>query len=211
MAEKIFIHTLLGFTTSEQKLVKGIKCMCLPEKDVMIEPNEVKNALYFTEMYIQKVYMTKAGDHENWVSRSTVVSGEKEPFRDQWYLREDGSEPYDHFDLLENFHPNEGCTKCFEREIGCGWTQFPRCTQWYHEQCFYNSIWLLIFLVYVFLSDGHLYFWPSEFPAVSLEWWVCSHFLNNDFDSNLLRVLVYLYSPSLVIFFPSQNLKNSKL
>ena len=68
------------------------------------------------------------------------IAGEKEPFRDQWYLREDGSEPYGHFDLLENFHPNEGCTKCFEREIGCGWIQFPRCTQWYHEQCFYNSI-----------------------------------------------------------------------
>ena len=160
MAEKIFIYTLLGFTTSEQKLVKGIKCMCLPEKDVMIEPNEVKNALYFTEMYVQKVYMTKAGDHENWVSRSTVVSGEKEPFRDQWYLREDGSEPYGHFDLLENFHPNEGCTKCFEREIGCGWTQFPRCTQWYHEQCFYNSIWLLIFFGLRF-SVG----WASLFLA----------------------------------------------
>ena len=44
MVEKIVIHTPLDFTKSAWKLVKGIECVYLPNKTVMIQPDEVKNA-----------------------------------------------------------------------------------------------------------------------------------------------------------------------
>ena len=44
MVEKIVIHTPLDFTKSARKLVKGIECVYLPNKNVMIQPDEVKNA-----------------------------------------------------------------------------------------------------------------------------------------------------------------------
>ena len=59
---------------SAQKLVKRIECVYLPEKDVMIELDEVKNATYSTEIDILKVHM---GDYIKWVSMSMVVSNSK--------------------------------------------------------------------------------------------------------------------------------------
>ena len=45
MASRVNIHRLLGFDNNGQKLVKEIKCLYLPEKDVMIDPDEVKDGL----------------------------------------------------------------------------------------------------------------------------------------------------------------------
>ena len=59
MAEKNVIHTQLDFTKSAQRLAKEILCVYLPEKDVMVEPDEVKNAPYSTKMHILKVHMAK--------------------------------------------------------------------------------------------------------------------------------------------------------
>ena len=108
--------------------------MYLPEK------GEVKNSPYRTEMHILKVYMSKQVIMKSGFQCRQLyqIASYKKPFHDQWYRREDGSEPCGHFDLLENFHPNESCAKCFKGEIGCGWIQCPRFTQWYHEQCFYD-------------------------------------------------------------------------
>ena len=53
------MHTPLDFTNSAQKLLKGIDCVYLPEKDVMSELDEVKNALHSTKMHILKVSMVK--------------------------------------------------------------------------------------------------------------------------------------------------------
>ena len=77
----------------------------------------------------------------------------------------------------------------------------------YHEQCFYDWIWLLLFCFISLCRMDILISQPPEFPAVSLNWWVYSYFLNNYFDYNLLHVLVYFHSPSLVIFFLCQTNK----
>ena len=44
--QKKIIHTPLDFIKSAQKLVKEIECVYLPDKYVMIEPDEVSNASY---------------------------------------------------------------------------------------------------------------------------------------------------------------------
>ena len=56
---KIVVYTPLDFTKNTQKLVKGIEFVYLPEKDIMTELDEVKNAPYSTEMHILKVHMVK--------------------------------------------------------------------------------------------------------------------------------------------------------
>ena len=44
---------------SAQKFLKVILCVCVPEKGVMTEPDEVKNNQYYTEMHFLKVDMAK--------------------------------------------------------------------------------------------------------------------------------------------------------
>ena len=82
-----------------------------------------------------KQVIAKSGVQCLWLYQT---ASDNEPLHNQWYCREDGFEPNHHFDLPENSHPNRNCAKCFEGEIGCGWIQCPRCTQWYHKQCFYD-------------------------------------------------------------------------
>ena len=53
------MHTPLDFTKSAQNLVKGIEYVYLPEKDVITELDEVKNAPYITEIHILKVNRAK--------------------------------------------------------------------------------------------------------------------------------------------------------
>ena len=131
-------------TKSAQKLVKGIKYVDLAEKDVMIELDEVKNAPDSTKLHVLKIHMAKQVIKKSWFQCLQLyeIVSYKEPFRDQWYHRENGSEPCGHFILPNNFHPNKSCRKCFEVEIGCSWRQCPCYTQWYHKQCFCNWIWL---------------------------------------------------------------------
>ena len=102
----------------------------------MNELDEVKNARYSTEMHILKTHLADTFGFQ--CLQLYQVGSFKEPFHDQWYRREDRSEPCGHFDLPKNFHPMENCSRCFEGEIGCSWIQCPCCTQWYHEQCFYD-------------------------------------------------------------------------
>ena len=212
MAERL-LHTPLDFTKSAKKLLKGIECVYLPEKVVMIELDEVKNAPHSTDMYFLKVRMAKrvfAKRAFQCLQLYQIISY-KEPFHDQCYHRENGPEPCGHFNLPKTLHPNESCTKCFEGEIGGGWRQCTRHTQWYHKQCFYDWIWLFLFWFKILHRMDIIIFYLLEFPAVSLNWWVYSHFLNNDFDFNVLHVLVYFHSPSSVIFFLSENLEISKV
>ena len=46
---------------SAQKLLKVILCVCVcvPEKGVMTEPDEVKNNQYYTEIHFLKAHMAK--------------------------------------------------------------------------------------------------------------------------------------------------------
>ena len=44
---------------SAQKLLKVILRVCVPEKGVMTEPDEVKNNQYYTEMHFLKAHMAK--------------------------------------------------------------------------------------------------------------------------------------------------------
>ena len=44
---------------SAQKFLKVILCVCVPEKGVMTEPDEVKNNQCYTEMHFLKVDMAK--------------------------------------------------------------------------------------------------------------------------------------------------------
>ena len=107
------MHTPLDFTETAQELVKGIECVYIPEKDVMIELDEVKNAQYGTEVHILKVHMAKRVITKSRFQCLQLyqIASYKEPFDDQWYHREDRSEPCGHFDLPLNFHPSESCGK----------------------------------------------------------------------------------------------------
>ena len=86
------MHTPLDFTNSAQKLVKGIECVYLPEKDVMTELDEVKNALHSTKMHILKVRMVKLVITRRGFQCLQLhqIASYKEPFHNQWYRREDG-------------------------------------------------------------------------------------------------------------------------
>ena len=120
---------------SAQKFLKVILCVCVPEKGVMTEPDEVKNNQYYTEMHFLKVDMAKRVISKSGFQCLQLYQTaiDRLPFHDKQYHREDGSEPRGHFDLPENFHLNRNCLKCFEEKIWCGWIQCPRCRQWYHE------------------------------------------------------------------------------
>ena len=58
-------------------LVKGIKCVHFPEKDVMIELDEVKNARHSIDMHTLKIHMAKRVFTKKQVSISKVVSNSK--------------------------------------------------------------------------------------------------------------------------------------
>ena len=92
IAKKIVIHIPPDFTESAQKLVKGIECGYLPEKDVMIELYEV-NVQYSTEIHILKVHMAKRviTKSEFRYLQLHQIARYKEHFHNQWYRREDGS------------------------------------------------------------------------------------------------------------------------
>ena len=88
--------------------------MYLPEK------GEVKNSPYSTEMHILKVYMPKQVIMKSGFQCRQLyqIESYKEPFHDQWYRRKGRSEPCGHFDLPENFHPNESCAKYLKEKLG---------------------------------------------------------------------------------------------
>lgn len=67
--------------------------MYLPEIDVMIEPEEVKNTLYSAEVHILKVHMAKRVIRKGGFQYLQLyqIGSYKEPFHHQWYRREDGS------------------------------------------------------------------------------------------------------------------------
>lgn len=67
--------------------------MYLPEIDVRIEPEEVKNTLYSTEMHILKVHMAKRVITKGGFQYLQLyqIGSYKERFHHQWYRREDGS------------------------------------------------------------------------------------------------------------------------
>ena len=91
MAEKNVIHTPLDFTKSVQKLVKGVKCMYLPEEDVMIELDKIKNTKCSTKMHILKVHMAYLVIAQSGFQclQFYQIASYKEPFNKQWYRRED--------------------------------------------------------------------------------------------------------------------------
>ena len=93
------------------------------KKDVVIEFDEVKNARYITDMYVLQVHMATRVIKKSLFQclKLYEIVSHKEPFHDQWYRRENGSEPCGHFNLAKNLHPKESCTKCFGGDIDCAW------------------------------------------------------------------------------------------
>ena len=64
------------------------------------------------------------------------IATDAESFHDQWYLKQDGSVPYSHFDLPDEFDPKVTCARCLESENGEEWIEIPIWKQWYHDGCF---------------------------------------------------------------------------
>ena len=142
MAGREVITTPKEFAVCADRLVKGIRCIYLPVGDVMIEPDNVKDAPYSTDMHILQVHMAKrlitnSGFHCLQLFR---IASDDEPFHDQWYRRNDGVEPCGHFDIPNGYDIHNTCGRCLEGENGSSWMQCPICAKWYHDGCFYSSI-----------------------------------------------------------------------
>ena len=85
----------------------------------MIKLHEVKNSRYSTEMRVLKVHVAKQVIMKRRFQCLQLyqIVNYNEAFHDQWYRREIGSESCGHFNLVKNIHPNDSCTKCFEKEL----------------------------------------------------------------------------------------------
>ena len=132
------ITTPYDFVECANRLVKNIRCLYLPEDDMLKEPEGVKNAPYCSEMQILQVHMlkrliTRAGFH---CLRFFKIASDQESFHDQWYSKND-LEPCGHFDAA--LPSNDNCALCAISENGRNWIKCPRCDQWFHDDCFYNE------------------------------------------------------------------------
>ena len=97
----------------------------------MEEPERIKKAPFKADRHILKVhiakrYVTRAGFH---CMQLYNIALDAESFYDQWYKREDGTEPCGHFDTVDPDEINTTCAKCITGENGDNWMQCPRCNQ----------------------------------------------------------------------------------
>ena len=97
--------------------------MHLPEKDVMIDLDEVKNTPYSTEIHIFKVHMAKRVITKTGFQSLQLyqIASYKEPFydHDEWYHRKDGSDSCGHFNLsFQAFIQTKAVRNVLKRKLG---------------------------------------------------------------------------------------------
>eukprot|EP00111_Clytia_hemisphaerica_P010989 TCONS_00032233-protein len=141
MSKKEVITTPEQFARCAQKLSKNVVCVYMPSKEVMREPGCIEKAPYNADMQILQVHMakienTRAGFH---CMKLYQIASDPKPFYTQWYNKADGTVPCGHFDTIDMDEIITTCAKCLLGETGDGWLQCPRCSQWYHDECFYDS------------------------------------------------------------------------
>ena len=139
MAGREVIKTPEEFAKCADRLVKGVHCVYQPIEEMLEEPEYIKEVPYSTNMLVLKVHkaqrvITRNGFH---CMHLYFIATDRESFLDQWYKKDDGTEPCRHFDVVGKDRIDTICAKCFDGENGEDWFDCPRRGQWYHEGCFY--------------------------------------------------------------------------
>ena len=131
MAGREVIKTPEEFAKCADRLVKGVHCVYQPIEEMLEEPEYIKEAPYSTNMQILKVHkahrvITRNGFH---CMQLYFIATDGESFHDQWYKKDDGTEPCGHFDVVGNDRIDTICAKCFDGENRQDWFHCPRCGQ----------------------------------------------------------------------------------
>ena len=132
---KVVISTPEEFAQYADKAIAGISSLCLPESDVIEEPEVVQSAPAIQgTLKIHKVErrFNKAGIRQ---LRLHTLTQDVAPFYTHWYRRETDSVcGHEDGDSDDNT-----CCHCHTKyaDDGSDWLQCPLCTQWFHEVCFY--------------------------------------------------------------------------
>ena len=130
------IETPQKFAKCVDRLVKGVHGVYQPIEEMLEEPEYIKEAPFSTNIQILKVHKAHRAITRNdfHCMQLYFIATDGESFHDQWYKKDDGTEPCGHFDVVGNDRIDTICAKCFDGENGF---HCPRHGQWYHEGCFY--------------------------------------------------------------------------
>ena len=129
MAGREVIKTPEGFAKCANRLLKVVRCVYQPIEEMLEDPEYIKEAPYSTNMQSLKVHIvhrviTRNGFH---CMKLYFTATNGESFHDQWYKKDDETEPCGHSDVVGNYRIDTICANCFDGKNGEDWFHCPRC------------------------------------------------------------------------------------
>ena len=137
MSNKCMIKNAEEFTIYANKVVNGITCIYLSEKNLLVEAKNIEDAPKIPEtLSIHK--LTRDFDEDNICNiKFFYLANDSEPFYTHFYRKAGDPEVCGHDSLPLAYDVEQTCAFCKGIYEGkTEWLECRLCEQWFHERCF---------------------------------------------------------------------------
>ena len=137
MSNKCVIKSVEEFSNYASKVVNGITSLCLPEPDLLIEPDDIEEARRYQKR-CQPIVRDFKEDSICSIQFFNLAVDIK-PFFTQFHIMYGDPEVCAQELLPLPFDTDQTCAFCKSHYEGkVEWLQCKICEKWFHERCFFE-------------------------------------------------------------------------